>query len=377
MVSTPLQNRRGFLAVALTLLVTCLLAGLVLATAPALADDGTPASSVTACFVDVDQGDCEFVVLPDGKTMLIDAGDAAHADAVVSFVRDTMGCSHIDYLVATHPHADHIGGLPAVIRSGITVGQVLTPPVETNTDAYDEFVRAMAEMGLEPVDAVEGLVIYDDYGCRVEVLAPNPADAHADLNDWSAVVHIAYGETSFLFTGDAGYQVLEQLPIDDVTVFKVGHHGSDTSTTLDLIGMYAPAVAVIEVGAGNDYGLPSQETLDELAYWEVQTWRTDTDGTVAVTSDGAAVWARSLGTGADAPVDPVVVATYPGETDAAAAPVAAQPRESDNSGVTVYVTETGNKYHGAGCRYLKSSKIAIDLEAAIAQGYEACKVCGG
>lgn len=377
MASTPLQNRRGFLVAVLTLLTTCLLAGLALAAAPALADDGAPAPSVTACFVDVGQGDCEFVVLPDGKTMLIDAGDAAHADAVVSFVRDTMGCGRIDYLVATHPHADHIGGLPAVLRSGITVGQLLAPPVETNTDAYDEFVRAMAEAGLEPVDAVEGLVIYDDCGCRVEVLAPNPEDARADLNDWSAVVHIAYGETSFLFTGDAGYQVLEQLPIDDVTVFKVGHHGSDTSTTLDLIGMYAPAVAVIEVGAGNDYGLPSQETLDELAYWEVQTWRTDVDGTVAVTSDGTAVWARSLGTGATAPADPAVVATYPSETDSTVIPVAAQPQESSNPGVTVYVTETGNKYHGAGCRYLKSSKIAIDLEAAIAQGYEACKVCGG
>ena len=372
---------------ALAVLLACvaLLLSWVLGTPAAPAEEAVPLP-VTAYFVDVGQGDCEFVVLPDGQTMLIDGGDPAHGDAALSFVRDTLDCDHIDYLVATHPHADHIGGLPTVLRSGIAVGQVYAPPVETNTASYDELAAALAETGHEPLPAVEGTVIYDAYGCRVEVLAPDPGDAHADLNDWSAVVYVTYGETSFLFTGDAGCEVLEALPIEGTTVFKVGHHGSDTSTTLDLIGRFAPQVAVIEVGAGNDYGLPSQETLDELAYWGVQTWRTDVDATVAVQSDGTGVRAWSLATGATEPSDPAVVATYPDAPPAAEAGVAAEsgdlPAEMGAaalapSGITVYVTETGNKYHGAGCRYLKSSKIAIDRDEAVSQGYDPCKVCGG
>lgn len=368
----------------LLLALTAFVLSWALAAAPvARAGDG-PLGTVTSYFVDVGQGDCEFVVLPDGQTMLIDGGDAAHGDAVVSCIRDTLLCDHIDYLVLTHPHADHIGGLPAVLRSGIAVGQVFAAPVETNTDAYDALCSALAETGREAIPAVAGTVIYDAYGCRVEVLAPNAEDAHGDLNDWSAVVYVTYGETSLLFTGDAGYQVLETLPIENATVFKVGHHGSDTSTTLDLIGWFAPQVAVIEVGAGNDYGLPSQETLDELAYWGVQTWRTDVDGTVAVQSDGATVTAWAINTGATQPLDPAVVATYPTEADLAQMPAEAEPApaeealaEQESVGVTVYVTETGNKYHGGGCRYLKSSKIPIDRDAAIAQGYAACKVCGG
>ncbi len=380
-------GRRGALAVFLAFIALVLMWALGV---PSVRADDAPAPTVTAYFVDVGQGDCEFVVLPDGQTMLIDGGDPAHGDEVVSFVRDELGCDHIDYLVATHPHADHIGGLPEVLRSGIAVGQVYAPPVETNTASYDELVSALAETGHEMLPAVEGTVIYDGYGCRVEVLSPNPEDAHADLNDWSAVVYATYGETSFLFTGDAGYQVLESLPIERVSVFKVGHHGSDTSTTLDLIGRFAPQLAVIEVGAGNDYGLPSQETLDELAYWEVQTWRTDVDATVAVQSDGAALRAWALATGATEPSDPAVVATYPEAPEAAqglavaentAASEDASTGEADAastpSGITVYVTETGNKYHDAGCRYLKSSQIAMDRDEAIAQGYDPCKVCGG
>ena len=152
-------TRRRVLALLLAL--TAFVLSWALAAAPvARAGDG-PLGAVTTYFVDVGQGDCEFVVLPDGQTMLIDGGDAAHGDAVVSFIRDTLPCDHIDYLVLTHPHADHIGGLPAVLRSGIAVGQVFAAPVETNTDAYDALCSALAETGREAIPAVAGAVIYD------------------------------------------------------------------------------------------------------------------------------------------------------------------------------------------------------------------------
>ena len=365
------------------------------AEAPSDAVDDTGSSqqtsdaTLTAYYVNVGQGDCELLVFPDGQTMLIDAGDTAHAQDVVTFLRDTLGLSRIDYLVATHPHLDHIGGMATLLRSpDISVGRIFAPDVAGDTPTYEDFLAAVAETGHEIEYVSTGSVLYDAYDCKVQVVSPDADAQYSDVNDYSVILEVTFGQTSFLFTGDAGWKVIEQLPVDHTDVLKVGHHGSDTSTTIDLLSYLAPSIGVIEVGAGNDYGHPSQETLDELAYCEVQTWRTDTDGTVVVRSDGTSASAWAYDTGAIEPLNPAVVATYPqesvagdsgadvaGASEGQAASGEASPAASDTDDRTVYITATGNKYHNDGCRHLKSSKIAISLSEAIAQGYTACAVC--
>ena len=394
-------TRSGFLALVLSLLFALCMAlphaGALAeeaqgdtAGADAIADQEQPATLKTY-FLDVGQGDSEFVVLPDGKTMLIDAGEQEYGASVVSFVQDTLGLDRIDYLVATHPHADHIGGLPAVLYSPIYIDQVVAPEVSNDTETFESFLDAVDATGKQITPAEAGLVLDEADGLRVEVLSPAAGDVPDDVNDASAVIKVTWGATSFLFTGDASYKVVSGANPGHVDVLKVGHHGSNTATSVPLLEKLTPSVAVIEVGWGNSYGHPTTETLDELASCGVQTWRTDMDGTVEVDSDGTTVAAHALATGATEPAGPdaAVARTQAGaeaqaaaqeqaQAEAAAQAPAAQEQPADQEAdatETVYVTKSGKKYHHAGCQYLKKSQIPISLEEAVAQGYTPCSKC--
>lgn len=350
---------------------------------------------LTAHYLNVGQGDSEFVVFPDGKTMLIDAGESWAGDAVVDYIQNTLGYDRIDYLVATHPHSDHIGGMKAVLWSPIFIDQVFAPEVANDTETFYGFLDAVQAVGKQITSATAGLVLDEADGLRVEVLSPSVDASYEDLNDWSAVVRVTWGSTSFLFTGDASYQVIDSLNVGHVDVLKVGHHGSDTSTSIPTLEALSPSVAVIEVGWGNDYGHPTQETLDELSYCGAQVWRTDADGNVIVQSDGTAVWAYSADTWATEPVSAEQIeqrrvaeeqaraeeaARAQAEADAAAQEAAqaqaqAEVAQSQNIGDVVYITKTGEKYHRAGCSSLRKSCIEISRSDAIARGYEPCKKC--
>lgn len=358
------------------------------ASGPALADEAAAdqqqggGATVTAYFFDVGQGDSEFLVLPDGQTMLIDAGTGEAGQGVVDDI-SWLGYDRIDYLVATHPHEDHIGGMPAVFDA-FEVGEVWAPEVSNDTQAFENFLDSVDEEGLEINPAVAGSVVYESGGCTVEILSPAEGASYDDLNDWSAVVMVTFGDTSMLFTGDASASVLEPLGIGNVNVLKVAHHGSDTGTTPSLLSQLTPSVAVIEVGAGNSYGHPTQETLDELAASGAQVWRTDLDGGVYAVSDGATVSVMSTAGSAQSSTEAAAqaaaqaaAAQAAAEQEAARAAAeqqAAAAQAADPSSQTVYVTNTGSKYHRDGCRYLKS-RIEISLGDAVAQGYEPCKVC--
>ena len=253
-------------------------------------------------FIDVGQGDSAFVELPDGKTMLIDAGTRASSGVVKGYV-EALGYDRIDYVVATHPHEDHIGGLPVVLRS-FDVGAVYAPKAQANTRIFEEFLDAVEGKGLEITTAYKGRAIgeyateqtggraneraneraNDTENYKISILSPTQYANPEDLNDASVVIRIEYGKASFLFTGDAGSDVLSSTVYQPCSVLKVSHHGSRTGTTKSLVKTLKPGAAVISVGEDNSYGHPSQQVLEALG--DTKVYRTDKNGTIIATTTG-------------------------------------------------------------------------------------------
>lgn len=331
-----------------------------------------PAGPLKAHFIDVGQGDSEFIELPDGKTLLIDGGPTDTGEKVLSYIKD-LGYSRIDYVVATHPHEDHIGGLTTVISS-LEVGELWAPDASTNTETFENFLDAIESRGIETHGASAGKSIGESDLYSIQILGPQGGASYDDLNDASAIVLLTYGQNRFLFTGDASSSLISQACNTHVDVLKVGHHGSRTSTNAALATSLSPTYAVISYGIGNSYGHPTQEALDALSGTTV--YGTGVNGTVTIESDGTSL-------SASAEKDGTVVA---GDTDsgsessdstgaAAAGATSSQTDAGDGSDPTVYTTKTGGKYHREGCQYLRKSKIPISLSEAKAQGLEPCSKC--
>lgn len=243
---------------------------------------------LTVHFLDVGQGDSEFIELPNGQCMLIDAAESEYSDDIVSTV-EYLGYSEIDYLVATHPHADHIGGMAQVVKS-FDIGEIYMPKAVTDTKTYENLLTVISDKNYAINTAVAGKTVYSDSQLEIEFLAPVGSD-YNDLNDYCAVVKITYGENSFLFTGDAeelaeGEMMQNDYSSLDCDVLKVGHHGSSSSSSMEFLNAVSPKYAVISCGTGNSYGHPHSEALSRLAKAGAEVYRTDKEGTVTVTCDG-------------------------------------------------------------------------------------------
>lgn len=343
-------------------------------------DSAAPASSAEGTlkvhFLDVGQGDSEFLELPDGKTMLIDAGTADAASAVVGYVQN-LGYSTIDYVIATHPHADHIGGMAAVFGA-FKVGEVWAPKKSHDTKTFEDFLDAVAAQGLSINTATAGKKVLSANGCEVAVLSPKEGASYDDLNDWSVVLKVAFGSQTFLFTGDASSSVISAASVGHVDVLKVGHHGSKTSTTNSLVAALQPKFAVIEVGAGNSYGHPTSQALNALANNNVTVYRTDTDGTCVATCDGSATtWETGVTTPHSAAFSTAASQSQSGSSSASQSGGAASGSQSPGGSgdVVVYKTRTGECYHRAGCSSLKKSSFETTVAAAKAEGLRPCKNC--
>ena len=242
-------------------------------------------SAVQVHFIDVGQGDSTLIE-SNGHYMLIDAGENNQADTVISYLR-SQNVSTLDYVIGTHPHSDHIGGLDKVIEA-FDIGKVILPPKEHTTRTFEDLLDAIAGKNLKITKPVVG-DIYELGDASFQILAPNQ-DYGDDLNNWSVGIRLVYGNTAFVFTGDAEANAEADILANGLTlradVLKAGHHGSRTSNSDSFLDSVQPSYAVISCGSGNTYGHPHQETMKKLEDRNIQIYRTDTQGNIVATTDG-------------------------------------------------------------------------------------------
>ena len=317
-------------------------------------------------FIDVGQADSAFIELGNGQTMLIDAGRSG--GDVVDYIRN-LQYETIDYVVASHPHDDHIGGMATVLNS-FNIGKMYMPKQAHTISAFTNMLDVIENKGIDLYTAKVGTNILSSGNINIDVLAPF-SESNSNLNNASAVVRITYGKTVMLFTGDAE-QVIENQLLNsgiDADVLKVGHHGAGSASSSSFIKAVSPDIAVISVGEGNSYGHPHADTLAILNEVGANIYRTDEQGTIVVTADQnkkITVDKKASTVKENAP--PVVVQTPTEKVEEN------QPPVSDNQNQVVYRTRTGKKYHRSGCSYLKS-KIETTVSEAQAMGLGPCSRC--
>lgn len=247
-------------------------------------------------FLDVGQGDSELIVSGD-TAVLIDAGEKEYGNTVVKEIK-ALGISKLDYVIATHPHSDHIGGLPSVIES-FEIGKIIAPRIPDSSvptsAAYENFLDAVKGKDKKLTAAKAGTSYALD-GAELIILAPLGND-YEELNNYSIVCKIIKGNTSFLFTGDAEKEEENDLIENGIDlsadVLKAGHHGSKSSSTESFLSAAAPSVSVISCGKDNKYGHPSDAALSRLKKYSANIYRTDLGGTITVFSDGEKLYVRT------------------------------------------------------------------------------------
>lgn len=230
--------------------------------------------------LDVGQGD-SILITNNNKTMLIDASTNEMGSRVVKYLND-LGIKKIDYLVGTHPHEDHIGGLDNVIKN-FDIGTIYMPNVVVTTKTFEEVIDAISAKKLKVTSPKTGdKFTVGNAECEVMSIR-NDKD---DYNNCSIVIKMDFNNVSYLFTGDAEESVESSRKWPHIDVLKVGHHGSNTSSSKKFLEQIKPEVALISVGQGNTYGHPTQATLKRLSNIGAKIYRTDENGTILLIEKG-------------------------------------------------------------------------------------------
>lgn len=302
-------------------------------------------------FLDTGNSDCIFIDAE--QNVLIDAGDNDDEEKIVDFLNQ-LGVEKIDYLINTHPDADHSGGLDAVIEHFI-IGTVFISNGSADSKTYRDFVNAAVQSGLSPSVPLKDKLFYlqEDMYMRFY-----NTEAQGSGNEVSLIVELVYKDKKFLFMGDAEKaQELSTLnELEDVDLIKVGHHGSRTSTSDELLAKVMPEYAIILCGKDNSYGHPHQEVLDRLNDYGIAIYRSDTQGTIHVQSDGSHLNIEAL-----------TKSEYDSES-----------KKLDDEFIYYIGNINSKKFHLDTCSSLPSTKNQIifkSYEEAVKGGYTPCSRC--
>jgi len=325
------------------------------------ADERAPPTGVLEThFIDVGQGDAILIKTAE-KNILIDGGD--RGDTVLNYLRN-QGVSSLDLVIGTHPHADHIGGLINVMNA-IPVKEIIDPGVAHTTITFEDYLDVIDAKDIKFTEGRAGMKRDLGGGAEMKIVHPtSPSSSH--LNNASIVCRITFGDVSFMFTGDAEQgaesQILNSGYNLDSDILKVGHHGSNTSTTSPFLNAVSPSTAIIMCGTGNTYGHPHEETLVKLTNAGVDIYRTDTQGTIVIATDGLTY---------DVSQQPY---TYDPQQEQAQDVV-----EADVEGKFVGSTQS-DRYHYPDCRHAKNISPGNlrsfgSVSEAKGAGYVPCGVC--
>ena len=247
---------------------------------------------LTVYFLDVGQADSAIIICDD-KVLMIDGGNAADSQFIYSMLRNTLDIQTIDYMIASHPHEDHVGGLAAALNACF-VGVLYTPETDYPSKAWNNVLKYAEAQGTPVVIPMPGDA-FEAGSAKVDILGPMWFSNNT--NNMSLIVRITYGNVTFLFTGNAEREEEQDLVEADVPlqadVLKVSHHGSNSSSGDVFLGAVKPRYAVVSVGADNQYGHPAEEVLGRLIDAGAEIYRTDLQGTIICKTNGTYVEFRT------------------------------------------------------------------------------------
>ncbi|MCL2771955.1 MAG: MBL fold metallo-hydrolase [Oscillospiraceae bacterium] len=241
-------------------------------------------------FIDVGQGDSELIQSPDGGFMLIDTGVSDEWNKLSAYL-DNFKVKNFEYVIFTHPHSDHIGSADKIVKN-YDIGTLIMPQATNNSKEFKNLTKAIEDKNLQITPPVPGTT-YQFGGAEFTILAPQ-SEKYDNLNNYSVVVEMTYGENKFLFVGDIEKQAENEIinyckenNFDiSADVLKVPHHGSSTSSTQGFLDLVKPSIAVISCGLNNSYNHPNQKVVQRIEAMGTTVYRTDLDGDVVITSDG-------------------------------------------------------------------------------------------
>lgn len=245
--------------------------------------------------LDIGQGDAHLIKVGDEYT-LIDTGDVDHRERLIALLKQ-YNVKSLKNVIITHPHADHMGGFYALIKAGIPISHVYDNGMDATTSVYKTYVKNITNKKIPLTALYKGDTVDLGNGATFTVYAPTKGDyildnkGRPDPNDNSIVGKLVFGKFSMLFTGDASRAEENRLTKEENTklssrVIKVGHHGSASSSQKDFLRSVRPELAVISVGLHNDYGHPTSQALKRLNAENILVYRTDTQGTIRIHTDG-------------------------------------------------------------------------------------------
>lgn len=323
-------------------------------------------------FIDVGQGD-SILLESNDSFVLIDAGEVEYGEVVCKYLK-SCGVDTLDYIIATHPHSDHCGGLTEVINT-FSCKNFITCETDQQTKTWLNVLYAVKDSSANYIDA-EVSSTYSFGEASFEILGPY-GKSYNDYNDYSVVVKAVCGNTSFLFTGDAESGVEREMISNgaDLTadVLKVGHHGSYTSSCTEFLSEVDPTYAVISCGKNNEYGHPHKETMDSLSERNVITYRTDEFGSIIAVSDANTIKFYFP----DSDSDTVITDDA---TDVNSSAVTEAQTDSDDTTTTYIGNKNSKKYHISSCDSVssmsdKNKVYFVSEQKALESGYTPCQSC--